>query len=98
MKVIKNVNRRTKELWVYTFPPQAECVILTHPNAHEEQKIKKENLRYNVAQEYKAGEAAGEKNSQGICWSCSPGNSKNFCLGWNQTSCNSEAAEEIMHV
>jgi hypothetical protein len=43
-------------------------------------------------QQYQAGFAAGEKNSQGInftSWACPPGQTRAFCLGWNQTSCNS---------
>jgi hypothetical protein len=44
-------------------------------------------------QEFQVGQAAGEKNSQGVnftSWSCPAGHSKSFCLGWNQTSCSSE--------
>jgi hypothetical protein len=39
--------------------------------------------KYNV-REYKAGESAGQKNSQGLnftSWSCPAGHTKSFCVG-----------------
>ena len=33
------------KLWVFTFPPTPKCVILTHPNTHEEQRINAENIQ-----------------------------------------------------
>jgi hypothetical protein len=47
--------------------------------------------KYNI-QQYQAGKAAGERNSQGInftSWSCPAGHSKSFCAGWSTTSCSS---------
>jgi cytochrome c oxidase subunit IV len=35
-------------LYTLTFPPQKKCMILTHPNAQEEQRINAENIQYNA--------------------------------------------------
>jgi hypothetical protein len=80
------------KLWVYTFPPKSICVILSHPTGKDLAKQNQANIEYNAHQEYLAGKAAGERNSQRIGfngWSCPSGNSKAFCLGWNETSCSS---------
>lgn len=66
------------KLYVYTFPPKTECVLLKHTgNVVEQNKL---NMEYN------AGVVAGQKASQGVnftSWKCPADHTKSFCEGWN---------------
>lgn len=78
--VAVNAHREKCTLYTFTFPIQEHCVILSHPNA----------AHFN-AQQYQAGLVAGKKAASGINFTprkCQSHN-KDFCLGWNQTACNS---------
>ena len=83
------------QLFVYTFPVQNESVILKHYGNTALQN--KSNTDYNAAavynvQQFQAGKAAGERNSQGVnftSWSCPAGHTKDFCRGWDTSSCSS---------
>ena len=75
-----------KEIYIYTFPVQKQCMILSHSNAYQEQQINKANMEYN------AGVDAGQKASEAInftSWKC-PSHDKNFCDGWKNSACSSE--------
>jgi hypothetical protein len=79
-------------LYVLTFPPQREKVILCHPVGKTLAKINKANEQYNARQEYLAGKLAAEKASSGINftgWKC-PSTNKDFCRAWNLFARSSE--------
>jgi hypothetical protein len=80
----RHERQKCTPLYSLTFPPQKHCVILSHPTG-KALKANRENIKYNAKQDFLAGKAAGERNSQGIgfkSWSCQSGKSKDYCRGW----------------
>lgn len=71
-------------LWVYTFPAQKTCVLLTHPNAHIIAKENKANMKYNKGVE--AGRAMSLVFNSTENLKCPRGQTKDFCAGWATTA------------
>lgn len=72
-------------MYICTYPIQRECLLIKHVGDIASQN--KSNADYN------AGVTAGERNSQGgnfVSWLCPPGHTKDFCRGWEASSCSNE--------